>query len=88
VVLFACSKNLKERFFTIVVKDDGEYQDDTNKKYRKKNTLNSQPAASQNICSNLAFAKTHIISNIQKLVSLLSNFNPFFSNVLGVENHL
>jgi len=45
------------------------------KKYRKKSTPNSQPAVSLNISENLAFAKTHIASNVQTLANLTPNFS-------------
>jgi len=48
------------------------------KKERKKHAPNSQPTVTLNISENLAFAKTHIASNVQTLANDFPNFQKYF----------
>ncbi|HPI96379.1 MAG TPA: hypothetical protein PLX38_09185, partial [Gammaproteobacteria bacterium] len=43
----------------------------------QKHAPNSQPTVSLNISSNLAFAKTHIASNVQTLANVFPNFQKY-----------
>jgi len=47
-------------------------------KKAEKHAPNSQPLAILNISENLAFAKTHIASNVQTLANLFPNLLKYF----------
>jgi hypothetical protein len=53
-------------------------------KVTQKHAPNSQPAVSLNIFSNLAFATTHIASNVQTLANLIPNLQKYFGESKGV----
>ena len=71
-VTFTLEKNFMERFFTQAIMEDGEYQDDTNKSNAKTHP-DIQTCGYLRCSVNLAFAKTHIASNVQTLANLFPN---------------
>jgi|GEM_PF-1567219 len=44
----------------------------------QKHAPNSQPLATLNVYENLAFAKTHIASNVQTLANFFPNLQKYF----------